>query len=729
MAFSRSFILLLRFAHGSTPNLHVQFARQHAPRMPASRSQSKGHQAKQNAKPPKKPPATKSGPKAPRPRNAWIIFRSEEFQRMKDASPGGVIQMPQSQVSATIAEKWRNIPVEDRAYYDQLAEREKLSHMLKYPQYKYHPVQKEEKARIREEKAREKERQRLERTAGGSSGQRKRAMSPDEGSGSRSESPSYGLEQDQRQFQRLQWQSHPPESSPTAGPSVAGLDASMNISIRVPAPPPTSFEDIEPAYCDLGPSPPLSAASSPVLSVIELSDDDSVIILGSSSSDAEPGASTSAPRGGGCPQRVLSGSQDAQARGVDAQDLCNALAHLPTPPTDSQPLPQPPPPLQSQQSLHSQQQPSVPQQTTMTFPQPAPVYPQQQVQQFTQHVQQQAALSAHQYIDPSLSGYGFDTSTSATASGNLPSTTSEPTPGNPVPLSAPATDGWGLWYGQQQQPLQAQSLVQPMQPDHVQQPQPQQTQLQYMSQQQNALVPTSMAIGDFSQENNSDTVTFDVPFSDISTDVNELTAFLQPTNNPSVFELSQLDPQMFPVDGAFDFNISMNPKMHNDLLQMLDFGFDHMDQQQQITDSSVTSTSAVTEVYEGGESFNMDTESTSARIMSAASSNDSALWNAFMLDDDAVMDGQQDQSQQSQQQQQQYSHPPAPATMQNPSVQRDYPYVPPAGAAARASSRRVAGSWPGQYAEQSFMNEEDPQQQQAQMFSAMPGQQMWTVPA
>lgn len=44
-----------------------------------------------------------------------------------------------STVSKAIGMKWKNLPAEERSHWTDLAEKEKIEHSLKYPDYKYVP--------------------------------------------------------------------------------------------------------------------------------------------------------------------------------------------------------------------------------------------------------------------------------------------------------------------------------------------------------------------------------------------------------------------------------------------------------------------------------------------------------------------------------------------------------------------------------------------------------------
>ncbi|KAJ6475529.1 hypothetical protein C8R45DRAFT_1217145 [Mycena sanguinolenta] len=78
----------------------------------------------------------------PRPRNAFIIFRSEYLTSLKGASPLSSPQksVPQSTMSCLAADVWRGLGAEERRPYFLMAEQEKMAHVLKYPGYRYVPI-------------------------------------------------------------------------------------------------------------------------------------------------------------------------------------------------------------------------------------------------------------------------------------------------------------------------------------------------------------------------------------------------------------------------------------------------------------------------------------------------------------------------------------------------------------------------------------------------------------
>ena len=86
----------------------------------------------------------------PRPRNAWIIFRSSELERYKDVDATGNSKKPQALHSKDIAIRWRSFTEEQKRPWTNQAIEEKARHKLMYPGYKFQPKSKEVKAAIRE---------------------------------------------------------------------------------------------------------------------------------------------------------------------------------------------------------------------------------------------------------------------------------------------------------------------------------------------------------------------------------------------------------------------------------------------------------------------------------------------------------------------------------------------------------------------------------------------------
>ncbi|KAI1944901.1 slightly ste11-like protein [Ophidiomyces ophidiicola] len=74
-------------------------------------------------------------PKIPRPRNAFILFRQHFQAAVVAQNPG----LANPEISKIIGEKWRNLPVESKQDWKNLAEEEKARHQQQYPDYRYQP--------------------------------------------------------------------------------------------------------------------------------------------------------------------------------------------------------------------------------------------------------------------------------------------------------------------------------------------------------------------------------------------------------------------------------------------------------------------------------------------------------------------------------------------------------------------------------------------------------------
>lgn len=73
----------------------------------------------------------------PRPRNAFILFRSHAVSSGLIPAELGVNN--HKNVSKVIGEVWRNLEEEEKQVWDRMAEEEKRQHGVKYPGYKYSP--------------------------------------------------------------------------------------------------------------------------------------------------------------------------------------------------------------------------------------------------------------------------------------------------------------------------------------------------------------------------------------------------------------------------------------------------------------------------------------------------------------------------------------------------------------------------------------------------------------
>jgi len=165
----------------------------------------------------------------PRPPNAWILYRSDKLKSLPPEQPGEQ-RRAQADVSKLISEMWRNESEAVKLEYERLADAKKAEHQRLYPSYRFQPMKKEEKERLREEKRQEKERVRAQKK---SRGRTNAAAGPSNGS---SPMPPMGY------------------PAPYFHPGA--------IPMHMPHPQYMVYNP-EVQFGPAGPSPPLSAASSP----------------------------------------------------------------------------------------------------------------------------------------------------------------------------------------------------------------------------------------------------------------------------------------------------------------------------------------------------------------------------------------------------------------------------------------------------------------------------------
>ncbi|KAI0757433.1 high mobility group box domain-containing protein, partial [Daedaleopsis nitida] len=67
----------------------------------------------------------------PRPKNAFILFRSDKCRELKD------LEHDHRMISKIIGQMWRNAPKDERAYYDAQAQEEKRRHLELHPNYRF----------------------------------------------------------------------------------------------------------------------------------------------------------------------------------------------------------------------------------------------------------------------------------------------------------------------------------------------------------------------------------------------------------------------------------------------------------------------------------------------------------------------------------------------------------------------------------------------------------------
>ena len=72
----------------------------------------------------------------PRPRNAFILFRQKYHQSVLDE---GTVCRTNPEVLRELGKRWRQLSTQEKEYWNNLAEEEKVSHAKKYPGYRYTP--------------------------------------------------------------------------------------------------------------------------------------------------------------------------------------------------------------------------------------------------------------------------------------------------------------------------------------------------------------------------------------------------------------------------------------------------------------------------------------------------------------------------------------------------------------------------------------------------------------
>jgi hypothetical protein len=102
----------------------------------------------------------------PRPPNAWILYRSDKLQQLPPPALGQP-KPTQAEVSKIISVQWKTESDEVRAMYDERAQIAKLEHSRLYPNYRFTPMKRADKDRMREEKRQAKEQERAGRRTRG----------------------------------------------------------------------------------------------------------------------------------------------------------------------------------------------------------------------------------------------------------------------------------------------------------------------------------------------------------------------------------------------------------------------------------------------------------------------------------------------------------------------------------------------------------------------------------
>ncbi|PPQ78883.1 hypothetical protein CVT26_011705 [Gymnopilus dilepis] len=100
----------------------------------------------------------------PRPPNSWILYRAHILKTLPPPGPGEP-RRSQSEVSAMVSQMWRDESEATKAHYERLAEEAKEQHKIQFPGYRFKPQKKEEKVRIRELMKQQREEEKLAKKA------------------------------------------------------------------------------------------------------------------------------------------------------------------------------------------------------------------------------------------------------------------------------------------------------------------------------------------------------------------------------------------------------------------------------------------------------------------------------------------------------------------------------------------------------------------------------------
>lgn len=85
----------------------------------------------------------------PRPKNKWILYRTDKMKELLPAPDGR--KRTQAEVSQLLSQCWQQEPPSVRAKYELMAEQQKADHAKKFKNYVYKPLKKAEKERLRRE--------------------------------------------------------------------------------------------------------------------------------------------------------------------------------------------------------------------------------------------------------------------------------------------------------------------------------------------------------------------------------------------------------------------------------------------------------------------------------------------------------------------------------------------------------------------------------------------------
>ncbi|KAI0730213.1 high mobility group box domain-containing protein, partial [Fomitopsis betulina] len=80
-----------------------------------------------------------TGPKPPRPPNAWILYRSDKLRELAERRDPHAPKRLQADISKEISEMWKSENPEIKREYERISEIKKQEHRTQYPNYKFQP--------------------------------------------------------------------------------------------------------------------------------------------------------------------------------------------------------------------------------------------------------------------------------------------------------------------------------------------------------------------------------------------------------------------------------------------------------------------------------------------------------------------------------------------------------------------------------------------------------------
>ena len=103
--------------------------------------------------------------KIPRPPNAWILYRTDRLRQWKASRSPNDPPVKQADISRFIADRWKAEDEAIKLEYEKRAAIAKAEHKKRFPDYKYNPLSKEAKEKMRAEEREAKKRAREEAKA------------------------------------------------------------------------------------------------------------------------------------------------------------------------------------------------------------------------------------------------------------------------------------------------------------------------------------------------------------------------------------------------------------------------------------------------------------------------------------------------------------------------------------------------------------------------------------